>query len=184
MKEEWKPIQNYEKYLISNFGNVFSLVSNKNLKPDINHLGYKRVVIRNDKNDYRVSIHRLVAHYFLPQSKDITKLIVNHLDNNPGNNYYLNLEWTDYSGNAIHARDTGRLNPPIGKMNGMSKINDRIAIKVIELWNSGLTQSSICNKLNLGMGTVQKITQGTRWKHLQHLNVRKKCFEYSKEKNK
>ena len=70
--------------------------------------GYKYTTIRHKK----YQIHRLVALAFCTQR--IGKNIVNHLDFDPGNNYYKNLEWTDSRGNTQWAIDQGRfINIPL-----------------------------------------------------------------------
>jgi hypothetical protein len=85
--EIWKSIfeDNYE---ISNYGNVKSNLFKKPrlLKPD-NSTGYSRVLI----NKKWHSVHRLVALYFLENTKN--KPQVNHKDENKLNNNVLNLEW-------------------------------------------------------------------------------------------
>ena len=64
--------------------------------------GYKYTTIKHKK----YQIHRLVAYAFCTQHKG--KNIVNHLDCNPANNYYKNLEWTDSKGNTEWAMKMGR----------------------------------------------------------------------------
>ena len=64
--------------------------------------GYKYTTIKHRK----YQIHRLVALAFCTQRKG--KDIVNHLDSDPANNHYKNLEWTDSRGNTQWAIDQGR----------------------------------------------------------------------------
>lgn len=172
MKETWKSISNYNQYLVSDMGNIFSLRSNRVMKPDVTWTGHKRVILRNDQGPKRFSIHRIVAKHFLNTPSNYLKLVINHLDSNPGNNIFSNLEWTTIKGNTIHARDNGRLKPPIGELNGQSKLTDNVVKKIIKLWNSGKSQLFIANKFNVSRSGICAITQRRRWKHLQFLNKR------------
>ena len=53
-------------------------------------------------------LHRLKAETFLPKPDEYKgKLIVNHKDGDKTNNMVSNYEWTDYSGNILHAYQNG-----------------------------------------------------------------------------
>lgn len=54
-----------------------------------------------------VGVHRLVASAWCHNDDPEQKFVVNHLDGNPRNNAYTNLEWTTYKGNSVHAATTG-----------------------------------------------------------------------------
>ena len=109
--EVYKDIKGYEGlYKVSNYGNVFSIISNKNLvlcKMVTNNTTYRHVDLVKDKIKSRKSVHRLVAETFL--SNPSNKPCVNHLDNNGSNNHVTNLEWCTYSENLRHAQTQGRL---------------------------------------------------------------------------
>ena len=86
--EIWKPINGYKnKYEISNFGNVKSLMRNIIMVPVDSPKGYYRVKLCNKGHD----IHRLVATHFIDNPKNAT--IVEHIDCNKKNNHIDNLRW-------------------------------------------------------------------------------------------
>lgn len=91
-----KPIKGWEDmYTISSDGKVYSIRSNKFLKPRLSLDGYERVCLCNGsiKREYRV--HRLVAETFIENPNNLPQ--VNHKDFNTVNNYMENLEWcTNY----------------------------------------------------------------------------------------
>jgi len=85
-------IQNFSNYLIYNNGDVYSIKRQKFLKPRYDKNGYKRVDIRSDlKQPYTFHIHKLVALAYLDfvPAPDLT---IDHIDNNPTNNYLHNLQ--------------------------------------------------------------------------------------------
>ena len=103
-----KPIKGWEDlYTISSDGKVYSIRSQKYLKPRLSLDGYERVALsrgRAYRKEYRV--HRLVAEAFIDNPNNLP--VVNHKDFNKLNNYIENLEWcTDYE-NIHHAIDNGR----------------------------------------------------------------------------
>jgi hypothetical protein len=49
----------------------------------------------------RIHVHQSVALTFV--SNPTNELTINHIDGNPLNNHYLNLEWCSYSYNILHA---------------------------------------------------------------------------------
>ncbi len=59
------------------------------------------------KNRKLLAVHRAVALAWVENDNPSVNTIVNHLDGNPMNNWYKNLEWTTYSGNNYHAIATG-----------------------------------------------------------------------------
>lgn len=92
-----------DNYLVSNYGRIQNKITGKFRKPQIRG-SYPSVLIRN-KN---YSIHRLVAFYFVNNPNPEKYDQVNHIDNNPFNFKYDNLEWCDMKLNHQHALKQGR----------------------------------------------------------------------------
>jgi len=124
MKEQWRGIQNFEGfYEVSNFGRVRSLDrevlhnKKKGFKRKIkgkvlssnktNGIGYKIVSLRGSDVKFNGNklIHRLVAEAFIENKLNLP--IVNHIDGDPSNCRFDNLEWTDYRRNMNHAVENG-----------------------------------------------------------------------------
>ena len=89
------PIPQHEKYLISQNGDIYSLKTNKFLKPSYNHKKYKMVNIEGKSSQ----VHRLVALTYIENPNNYPQ--VNHIDENKDNNNVSNLEWCT---NAYNSR--------------------------------------------------------------------------------
>ena len=97
IKEKWKNIKGYEdKYLISNFGEVKSIKTNKILKKELRRNYWSVQLFKNNKYKH-FQIHRLVALHFIENPNNY--LYVNHKDENKLNNHMDNLEWCTASYN-------------------------------------------------------------------------------------
>lgn len=120
IKEEWRNIDDFEGYQISNYGRVKSLsriILDKNnhnrcikehyMTGTDNGNGYLTVMLRKDGKGIRRYIHRLVAQAFLPNPNNLPE--VNHKDENRSNNIVTNLEWIDYLNNRIYGTRLERL---------------------------------------------------------------------------
>ena len=114
MLEEWKAIKNYEDYLISNLGNVYSVKRNCYLKLEDAH-GYNRVTLCKNGKHKKYFVHRLVAEAFIKNKENLP--YINHKDENKKNNCVDNLEWCTHLynihyGTAIKRRIQSQLNQP------------------------------------------------------------------------
>lgn len=74
------------------------------VRPPKNPAGYIKCYVPSLGFDF--IHHRMVAELFV-EKKDEKHNLVNHLDGVKVHNHADNLEWTDYSGNIIHAFETG-----------------------------------------------------------------------------
>ena len=103
MREEWKPVRNYEGlYEVSNMGRVKSLNYNKTGKERIlkgvdSGIGYLKVVLCTDGRVKQYLVHRLVAQAFLENPQNLP--MINHKDEVKSNNCVQNLEWCSASYN-------------------------------------------------------------------------------------
>lgn len=98
-KENWKFVDGHPDYLISDQGRVLSLKREPIVMiPSTNHQGYRRIML----DGKWCQVHRLVAKAFV--SGWFEGAVVNHLDENPGNNNADNLEWCTYSRNNSYGR--------------------------------------------------------------------------------
>lgn len=100
MEEIYKVIQEFDKYEVSNTGNIRNVASHKILIPWTNNKGYLVVGLRKNGKTYRVTVHRLVAQAFIPNPNNYPQ--VNHIDENKSNNNVINLEWCTNLENRRH----------------------------------------------------------------------------------
>lgn len=101
--EIWKDCKGYEgRYQISNMGRIWSIVSQRYLKGNIDTDGYidVKLTAKNGKVK-KERVHRLVALAFLPNPTGLP--MVNHKDENKQNNCVDNLEWCDNKYNANYS---------------------------------------------------------------------------------
>jgi hypothetical protein len=91
-KEIWKDCPHYEgRYLVSNYGRVFSLLTNKILSVRLNNDGYYRLSLNTaDGKRKDEKVHRLVALAFVPNPDK--KPEVNHINAIRSDNRAENLE--------------------------------------------------------------------------------------------
>ena len=96
-------------YLIDDNGNCFSIKSGKTLKKRCRGRvrKYDSLMLYNNSGaGSSFATHRLVATYFVVNTDPLNNIIVNHIDNNPLNNHFSNLEWCTASYNTQHSYDT------------------------------------------------------------------------------
>ncbi len=112
----------YDKFEISNDGQLRNIKTETIYKQTINKNGYCQVCVslgsRSKKKVFK--IHKAVAETFIPNSEN--KEEVNHKDGNKTNNNVLNLEWATDSENKQHAYKNGLMKPLYGIDNGASKL--------------------------------------------------------------
>jgi hypothetical protein len=104
LEGNWKRIEGYNHYLISDDGRVFSEASNKYLSIVTKNNGYKAVNLWMAGKGKMFYVHRLVLFHF---SDNEPKETANHLDGNKANNHISNLEWCSYLENNLHAIKEG-----------------------------------------------------------------------------
>ena len=107
MEEIYKDVPGYEGlYQVSNYGNVKR--DNRILKPIDNGQGYYFVTLSKNNKRKTHKIHQLVAVVFLNHVRDGYNTVINHIDNNPLNNYVGNLEIVSPRYNSTcHRTDVG-----------------------------------------------------------------------------
>ena len=94
-------------YYVYENGDIYSLYSNKILKPDKQKTGYLQVTLYENGKPIRYKVHRLVGILFLNCPENYNELQINHIDGNKENNHYSNLEWCTSYENNKHAREKG-----------------------------------------------------------------------------
>lgn len=157
------------KYFISNYGNVYTTdfygKTGKfvQMKTHIGDVGYPMINLNHNGISHMLSVHRLVAMYFVPNPDKLS--VVNHIDGNKANNHHTNLEWVTSKENTHHAVDTGLL--PVGEKARLAKITEKVAKAICEeLQANNLTFKEIMKKYNTTYNTIYDIYRRKSWKQL------------------
>ena len=100
--EEYRTIKDFETYEISNLGNVRNINTGKILNQHLNHEGYKRCDLYNNKKRFTKSIHRMIADAFIPNPEN--KECVDHINGNRQENSLNNLRWASKTENGINKK--------------------------------------------------------------------------------
>jgi len=150
LMEEWKPIDLFPNYQISNLGNVNNVRTGKPVKPYLTGRGYYYVRFYKRKGgatgtDFLVS--RLVASLWLDNPEG--KKEINHRDGNKANNVVGNLEWSTRKENMDHAKSTRLVtnNFPVKAVDAAGKSLDFYSIGHAARY-FGFHKTSICRALN------------------------------------
>jgi len=98
--EEWKTIEEYPNYAVSNLGNVKSLRKNSILKPCLDTTGRPAVNIYNKQGRKHFPVSRLVGLIFIPNIFNLP--ILDHINRNVLDNRVENLRWVTHSQNQFN----------------------------------------------------------------------------------
>ena len=99
--EEWRPIEGYDRYLVSSLGRVKSLkhANARILTPFMNNKGYDRVCLSRFGESKHFLVSRLVAQAFCPNPDPEICNTVDHIDGDTSNNRADNLRWLSLQDN-------------------------------------------------------------------------------------
>jgi predicted XRE-type DNA-binding protein len=173
--EEWKDIKDYEKkYQISSFGRVKRKARTSNYGNDKGQYHtYEDLILKPTKsgnyltvkflNKQTFTVHKLVAEAFIDKIEK--KEYINHIDQNPLNNFYKNLEWCTQSENIINANLNGNGN--IGEKQADAKLTEE-QVKQIKIYleNKNYKQNQIAKRFNVSPTTISDIKHGRKWSHV------------------
>lgn len=177
-KEIWKVIDykniKSDMYSVSNYGNIKNIKTNQMLNPWKGKNGYLYVsLMTTDNTVFKISMHVLVAIYFVKIPKRLAKLneplVPNHDDFDRTNNYYKNLTWMTYAMN----NEWNRIHDhwKIGENAPNAKIDDDQVHRICKLMESGYLNKDIVKLLGLPKNNYTKslltrIRTGKEWKSI------------------
>lgn len=149
--EEWKDIEGYPNYMVSNLGRVKSLKFGKEkiLKSRKNNDGYLYINLCKEGKKKTHTIHRLVAQAFLPNPNNLPE--VNHKDEDKTNNRIENIEYCDRKYNINY----GNRNEKMAKSLSKPILQFTKEMELVRKWESatdasrvlGINQGDICSCL-------------------------------------
>lgn len=169
MSEQWKLIDGYPDYEVSDHGRVRSLVPYRNairglrpkiLKPCRATNGYLVVNLRT-RGDGKISrictktVHRLVAAAFVDGDKTLQ---VAHLDGTRDNNHFSNLKWATPKENVSHMVSHGTKCE--GERHGSHKLCNRGVLAIVRMAEAGMAHIDIAYFFDLSRATVGDYLNG------------------------
>jgi hypothetical protein len=153
LDEEWRDIDGWPDYMISNLGRVWSARTNCYLRPGLAGAGYPFVDLSIRGKKRQVYVHRLVAEAFLgPGYGDE----VNHIDGDRTYNVVWNLEWVSRKRNMQHASELGLLEN-VGRK--------KTPIRVVETGEVFKSQADCARTMGFPQGVIGNIVRGFRESH-------------------
>ncbi len=163
--EEWRPVEGFAGYFVSDRGRVCSvdrIVSGKICHGRILRAGTypsgHRYVCLGRENHSQVHVLVLVA-FVGPRPPKHEGL---HADDNPANNMLTNLRWGTRSENLHDAVRNGK--KALGEKINHSKLTDD-AVRVIRA-NPAASLTSLGNRFGVSAQAIKQVRKGTTWKHV------------------
>lgn len=169
-----------EGYLISNYGKIKIISTDKILTPYIDKDEYEIVSLKGNERRYTVAIHRLVCINFIgePEGK---RNIVNHKDGIRTNNFYMNLEWVTQKENVHHAIKHGKFDPNRLGKTSIRNYDEKVIRKICELISQKYKTDDIMDMLKCPddkrmkmKSLIADVRTGRSWKHIS------KDYEFKK----
>jgi len=145
MIEQWKTIEDFPRYAVSDRGNIKSISTGKILRSHDNR-GYRRITLRHRDGSRRDAlVHHLVLNTFLRQRRVNEQ--TDHKNNIKADNRLSNLEWVTSSINNKRRYDRGYLS--CGRKLSMKQISEIRASKE--------TERVLATQYNVGTSTISRI---------------------------
>ena len=86
------PVKGFPRYTVDESGVITNIQTGKTVRGRVNNNGYRIVELFYETGKSKqLLLHRIVAEAFIPNPEGFP--IINHKDENPGNNHVSNLEW-------------------------------------------------------------------------------------------
>jgi hypothetical protein len=158
---DYKVIKDFPNYGISRDGEVISLRFNRKLKPRKSKNGYFSVGLSKDCKPKNVTIHRLIAVYYIDNVNNYPQ--VNHINGIKTDNRVENLEWCTASQNLKHAFINKLRSNNTGENHPTSKLKE---LQVLEIRNSILSKKELSILYNVSYSTIRQIIKRRIWKHI------------------
>ena len=161
MKEEWRIIEDFPMYEVSDHGRVYSYFhKGRILKACDNTFGYLYVTLHNSKGQQPIGVHVLVLEAF--KGKRIGKLTCNHKDGDKTNNHISNLEWITFSKNHQHAYDIGLKEGLKGEAHPHAVLTEEDIISI----RSGGSAKLLSAEYGVSRNHIYSIRNYQCWKHI------------------
>lgn len=176
--ERWVDISGWEDYYqISDFGRVkrkdryiynyrsgYALTKEEILKQN-ECRGYLSVLLCKDGEKLRISIQRLVAINFIPNTEN--KPTVNHKDTNKKNNFWKNLEWATHAEQQNHAVANNLRGKTLGENSNFSKLTEQNVLEIRRLFDKKImTRIELATAYGMAKSTIQYIVNRETWKYI------------------
>lgn len=173
MKEEWRNIDGYPDYQVSNLGRVRSfkglspLILKQAVKKDHKRKKpeYLRVSLRDDLGVAKNKrVHRLVLEAFVGPAPS-QKHMGAHIDGNSRNNWLQNLKWATQKENEADKITHGT--KLLGTDVGNAKLHPAAVrrIRRVKSWNSSLKLKFMAD-LGVSRSTINDVLKGRTWTHI------------------
>ena len=144
---EWRKIEGFENYSVSDTGEIRNDLTGKKLKSFVSSTGYKISHLSANGIKKTVKLHRIIAKAFIPNPNN--KKCVNHINGNKQDNSLNNLEWCTHSENNIHSyKMLGRKSYNAIEAMTIKKMKPVICIETGKLYKSvkdAITATGILN---------------------------------------
>jgi hypothetical protein len=151
-------IKDFENYLISKDGDIYSNYTNKKLKCSSDKNGYLKIRLVNKSGRKTMFLHRLLAIQFIPNP--LNKPFINHIDGNKYNNRLYNLEWCTHKENMKHAWDNNLYKD---YTESIKKANKAKSIEVFDTLNQikYKSMSEMSRLLKIPLTTLRRLIDST-----------------------
>lgn len=176
MDEEFRNIDGYPAYRISNLGRIQTRWRWgafycgyecedvwKDLPTHPDAKGYPQVHLADGRSKPKtLRVHRLVALAFHNIPSGAGKLVVRHLDGDPANNRADNLAWGTYTQNEHDKHRHGTFNT---RMGGAS-LTEYDVKQIRRLAFEGVSQVELAARFKVSRPTITRIVNRTIWKDI------------------
>lgn len=167
---EWRPTAGFEKYEVSEFGDLRKVGTISRVKGFLDSDGYVRYVLR-DARGVRLypAAHQLVARAFLGEPS-FEGAEVAHADGSRLHCHHSNLRWATVLENHADKREHGTT--PAGERNPRAKITEadvhaiRRDYRLIKAPGSGRRLSELDERYGLCRVSIIRIATGESWQHV------------------
>lgn len=171
--EEFRPIDNFPGYRVSNFGRVqscFLFGSNRmttewrDLSPSVSPKGYHSVGLHRDGKSHRRFIQSLVLEAFVGPRPGPEYEACHFPDKNPANNHMDNLRWDTISANHMDKYVHGTM--PIGSGHAGSKLDEPKVLEMRRLFADGRGPAELSRMFGVSDVQIYNVVNRKHWRHI------------------